>query len=101
MGERFQTMLSVVSMFWSQNPFIVQPELHAETNVMAVPSERVQHRKGGEGGGGRCRDKNDLEECVLSQAESNMYNSSFAMLFCGPDAFGNCTIPQVRINSLS
>ena len=93
-GAKFPLTLSVVSMLWNKDPFAVQPKMHEETNAMSVPLERIQQRE-------RCRDKNDLEDCVLSKAESNMYNSSFAMLFCGPDAFGNCTIPQVRINSLS
>ena len=98
-GAKFPLTLSVMSMLWNKDPFaVVQPQMHEETNVMSVPSERIQKDREEEEG---CRDKNDLEDCVLSKAESNMYNSSFAMLFCGPDAFGNCTIPQVRINSLS
>ena len=85
-------------MSWLENPYIVRPRIHEETNVLAAPIERIQDGKG-------CRDKDDLEDCVRSRVESNMYNSSFAMQFCGPtargaavDAFGNCTIPQVRIN---
>ena len=80
-------------MSWLEPPYIVRPRMREETNVMAAPIERIQE-------GTECRDKDDLEDCVRSGVESNMYNSSFAMPFCGAagDAFGNCTIPQVRIN---
>ena len=78
-------------MFWNESPFTINPEQHEEINVIAKLEENIDIF------GQNCSWKSvkNFDKCVRKQTENNMYNSTFAEHFCGLDAFGNCTIPQV------
>lgn len=85
--------MSIASMFWNVSPYTVQFNRFEEVNVVAKPVEEVKE-------GNNCllsMTSSDYDLCVRQKAESNMYNSTFASLFCTgtKNAFGNCTIPQV------
>ena len=83
-------VMSIASMFWNESPYALQTDRFEEMNVIARPKERLLSEN--------C-DPDYMDEkfdnCVRLDAESNMYNSTYAHQFCEPRAFGNCTIPQV------